>query len=95
LFNTRSAEIAVAGHASAARDEMKQIADEFRTLTHSTTISTPVLDRLYAYLDPSVPTVAEGRAQIPLDWRGVWIGLSAMAGGIAALILVLKILRHR
>jgi 2-dehydropantoate 2-reductase len=95
LFNTRSAEIAIAGHASAARDEMKQIADEFRTLTHSITIPTPVVDRLYTYLDPSVPTVAEGSTQIPLDWRGVWIGLGAMAGAIAALILILKILRHR
>jgi len=95
LFNTRSAEIAVAGHASAARDEMKQIADEFKTLTHSTTIPTPILDRLYTYIDPSVPTAAEGSTQIPLDWRGVWIGLGAMAGAIAALILVLKILRHR
>ncbi len=95
LFNTRSAEIAVAGHASAARDEMKQIADEFRTLTRSTAIPTPILDRLYTYLDPSVPAVAEGSAQIPLHWRGVWIGLGALAGVIAALILVLKILRRR
>lgn len=95
LFNTRSAEIAVAGHASAARDEMKQIADEFKTLTHSTTIPTPVLDRLYRCLDPSVPTAVEGSTQIPLDWRGMWIGLGAMAGAIAALILVLKIRRRR
>jgi hypothetical protein len=74
---------------------MKQIADEFRTLTRSTTIPTPILDRLYTYLDPSVPTAAEGSAQIPLDWRGMWIGLGAMAGAIVALILVLKIRRHR
>ena len=95
LFNTRSAEIAVAGHAGAARDEMKQIADEFRTLTRSTTVPTPVLDRLYTYLDPSVPAVAEGSSQIPLDWRGMWIGLGVLAVAFAALILVLKILRQR
>ncbi len=90
VFNTRSAEIAVAGHAGAARDEMRQIAHEFRSLTYSTTVATPVLDRLYTYLDPSISTIAEGSAQIPLDWRGVWIGLSAMAGAMAALILVLN-----
>ncbi len=95
LFNTRSAEIAVAGHAGAARDEMRQLADEFRTLTRSTTVATPVLDRLYAYLDPATPTIAEGSARIPVDWRGVWIGLGAMAGAIAALILGLKMLRQR
>ena len=85
----------MAGHAGAARDEMKQIADEFRALTRSTTVPTPLLDRLYPYLDPSVPAIAKGSAQIPLDWRGVWIGLGAMTGAIAALILVLKVLRHR
>ncbi len=95
LFNTRSAEVAVAGHASAARDEMKQIADEFKVLTRSTAIPTPILDRLSAYLDPSVPAIAEGSAQLPLDWRGVWIGLGVLAGVIAALILILKILRQR
>jgi 2-dehydropantoate 2-reductase len=68
LFNSPSAEISMAGHANAARDEMKQLADEFRTLAHSTTISTPALDRLYAYLDPTVPTAADGSAEISLRW---------------------------
>ncbi len=95
LFNTRSAEIAIAGHAGAARDEMRQIADEFRALIHSAAVATPILDQLYAYLDPATPTVTEGSRQIPMDWRGVWIGLSAMAGAIAALILIAKIPRHR
>jgi hypothetical protein len=94
LFNSRAAEIAVAGHANAARDEMKQIADEFRALTQATTVATPVLDRLYPYLDPSVPTIAEGSSQISMHWRGVWIGLGGMVGVIAALILILRILRQ-
>ena len=95
LFNTRAAEIAVAGHAGAARDEMKQIADEFRALARSTTVTTPVLDQLYTYLDPTVPTIADGSAQIPLNWRGVWIGLGAMAATTAALILAVRILVRR
>ena len=40
------------------------------------------LERLYAYLDPAAPPVERGAAYIPLDWRGVWLGLSILAGWI-------------
>ncbi len=68
------------GHAQAARDEMKQIADEFRVLARSTSVPTPAMDRLYTYIDPDVQPVADGSAQIPMNWRGVGIGLAVLAG---------------
>jgi len=33
-----------------------------------------------AHLDPAVPLVERGAAHIPLDWRGVWLGLGVLAG---------------
>jgi hypothetical protein len=64
---------------------MKHIADEFRALTRKTSVPTPALDRLYMYIDPATPPVPEGSAEIPLNWRSVWIGL----GGLAAMVLAL------
>ena len=71
LLNTKTAEIEMARHANAARDEFKHLADEFRALARSTSIPTPAMDRLYTYIDPAVPTISEGSAQIPLSWRSV------------------------
>lgn len=41
------------GHASAAREEMATIANEFRELARQSGIATPAIDRLQAYLDPA------------------------------------------
>lgn len=71
LLNTRAAEIKIAGHANAARDEFKLLADEFRTLAQTTSVPTPAMDRLYTYIDPTVPPLPEGSAQIPPSWRSV------------------------
>jgi 2-dehydropantoate 2-reductase len=90
LLETEFAEIGIAGHANAARDEMKHLADEFKALALSTTIPTPAMDRLYKYLDLTVPPIVPGSAQITMDWRGVWIGL----GTLAALVAVSRLRRH-
>ena len=50
MVNSKEAEITIAGHANAARDEMRQIADEFKELARTATISTPAMDRLYSYI---------------------------------------------
>ncbi len=50
MVNSKEAEITMAGHANAARDEMKRLADEFRTLARSTSVPTPAMDRLYSYI---------------------------------------------
>jgi len=60
------------GHALGARSEMKTISDEFRALTETTSISTPAMDRLYQYLDPTVEPVADGSADLSVNWVGVW-----------------------
>lgn len=69
----------MAHHANAARDEMQQLADEFRALTRASGVPTPALDQLYAYIDPAISPVPEGAATLPLDWRDVWIGVAVLA----------------
>jgi 2-dehydropantoate 2-reductase len=54
------------GHAHAARDEMIQIAKEFKVLAQNTSVPTPAMDRLFTYTDPDIEPVADGSAQIPM-----------------------------
>jgi 2-dehydropantoate 2-reductase len=71
LLNTKTAEIEIAGHANAARDEFKQLADDFRALARTTSVPTPAMDRLYTFIDPAVSSLPEGSAQISPSWRSV------------------------
>lgn len=75
------------GHAHAARDEMKQIADEFRVLARSTSVPTPAMNRLFIYTDPDTQPVADGSARIAINWHGVGIVLSALVVLIVVLII--------
>jgi len=50
MVNSKEAEITMAGHANVAREEMKQLADEFRTLARAASVPTPAMDRLYAFV---------------------------------------------
>jgi 2-dehydropantoate 2-reductase len=77
------------GHAHAARIEMVQIGSEFKALARMASIPTPAVDRLFAYIDPDFQPVADGSAQILMNWRGVWIGLGVLAGLILILTLLL------
>jgi hypothetical protein len=99
LFQRRIAnelmETAMVKHANAARDEMKHLADEFLALARTTSVPTPTIDRLYPHLDPDTPLMPEGSAEIPLDWRGVWIGAGALVGLLAGALVILKRLRRR
>jgi 2-dehydropantoate 2-reductase len=47
ILNTEFADTYMAKHANAARDEMKQLADEFLVLRDRTGIRTPAIDELY------------------------------------------------
>jgi len=47
---SEQARLAIAGHANAARDEMKQLAVEFQSLARTSGMHTPAIDRLYGYV---------------------------------------------
>jgi len=87
ILDTEYAALGMSGHANVARDEFKKLADDFRSLARSSTVRTPAMDQLYQYIDPTVPIASDGRTEMPLDWRGVWIGLGALAGLLFAWML--------
>jgi 2-dehydropantoate 2-reductase len=49
LLGSKFAEVAFSMHAKAARDEMRELAVEFRSLIEKTSIKTPNIDRLQAH----------------------------------------------
>jgi 2-dehydropantoate 2-reductase len=51
LLGSKFAEIAFSMHAKAAQDEMKELADEFRSLIEATSVETPNVDQLMDYVD--------------------------------------------
>lgn len=88
-------DIALVGHARAARDEVAHLAAEFRTLARSTSVPTPAMDRLARYLNPTTPLLPDGSAEIPLDWGGVWLGLGVLAGLVGVGVSLARLLRRR
>ena len=58
------------GHALAARDEMRMLADEFRELVRQSGTKTPAIDRLRTYIgeaNQSQEDITEARAKAPRD----------------------------
>ena len=49
------------GHAVAARNEMRTIADEFRELARRSGVATPAIDQLRSYLDATTPSADSPR----------------------------------
>jgi 2-dehydropantoate 2-reductase len=88
---TRSAELMLARHANAARDEMTQLADEFQALAEAANVPTPAINCLCTYINPATTPAAENSEQIPLDWSGVLAGLAVLLG----LGLLMKRLRKK
>ncbi|MBN2002416.1 MAG: ketopantoate reductase family protein [Anaerolineae bacterium] len=83
-------EIALVGHANAARDELKHLADEFLDIARTTTVPTPNIERLYSYFDPATPLIPDGSQEIPLDWREVIIGAGALLGGLLGMAILIR-----
>jgi ketopantoate reductase len=76
-------ETALVKHANAAHDEAEHLIGEFMALARTTTVPTPTIDRLLRYYEPDAARVAEGSAEIPLEWREVQIGLGMLATAAA------------
>lgn len=88
---TQRAELVLARHANAARDEMGLLADEFKRLAARSGVPTPSMDLLASYIDPETPSLSEGSASLSQNWRGLW----AIVGGAALLNLGLGLLITR
>lgn len=86
LFDTKIAELVVAKHANAARDEMAELVAELQTLSSEAGVPTPVMERLFRTIDVEVPSIAEGSTEIPLNWRSLAIGSGIFAGVLFLLL---------
>lgn len=64
---TKEAEIGLAGHAKAARAELRHLAGEFKIMMEQAKIATPNLEYLIRFSDPTVLPVDEGIDHISLD----------------------------
>jgi len=73
VVNTQAGEYNMAGHANAARDEMKLVADEFYNLVKASGRLSSAITQLRTWLDPAAPPLAEGSAALPVDMRSVWV----------------------
>ena len=82
LLTRGEIQVALVGHANAARDEVQHLADEFVALARTTSVPTPAIDRLYPYLDPDTPLMPDGSADIPLKWGGVLVGLGVLMAAV-------------
>jgi hypothetical protein len=83
-------QVAMVGHANAARDEVRHLADEFNSLARTTTVPTLAIDRLYPYLDPDTPRMPDGSAEIPLKWGGVLVGLGVLTAVVAGGAILIR-----
>lgn len=86
--------VAMLEHAQAAQDEIEHLAGEFMALARQAAVPTPNIDRLSPYFDPETPPMPEGSSEIPLDWRGIWLGLAGLAGILALLLFLRNALRR-
>jgi ketopantoate reductase len=85
-------QIALVGHANAARSEVQHLADEFLALARSSSIPTPAIDQLYPYLNPETPLMPEGSKEISLRWGGI---VTWSAGLIGSVVLLFSLLSRK
>ena len=90
LLQRKEMEVALVGHAQAARDEVHCLADEFLALARATPVTTTDIDYLYTFLDPAASPVPEGQTELPLDWRSVWGSVATAVGLLGGLFAVTR-----
>jgi 2-dehydropantoate 2-reductase len=78
-------------HADAAQDEIRHLAEEFYALVRRSGVPTPVMDGLKKYFEPDSPPLPEGSAEIPLDWRFLYVILG-IAAAVTAIVLGVRLL---
>ena len=95
IVGSKSAEINLAGHANAARDEMDYLSQQLTELIRQSKISTPALDCLFTFRNPAQPPMQENSKRIPLKWGGLLLILGAFTAFLLALSKLVKKLLHR
>ncbi|MCJ7624263.1 MAG: hypothetical protein MUO76_12235 [Anaerolineaceae bacterium] len=80
LMNSKRAEIGLAGHANAARDEMQHLADGLVELVEASSVSTPSMDVLLTYSNPGQPPITDGSRSMPLNPDGIWMVFGILFG---------------
>jgi ketopantoate reductase len=83
-------ETALVKHAEAARSEVQHLIGEFMSLARTTSVPTPTIDRLLRYYEPDAPPVPDGSAEIPLQWRGMFLALSVLAMLVTGSVLLVR-----
>lgn len=79
-------EVAMVGHAHAARNEVLNLADEVIAAARQYGVKTPAIDTLYPYLQVDHPLFPEGHAEIPMNWRSIYAtALLAAAAAVGIL----------
>jgi 2-dehydropantoate 2-reductase len=89
MFNTQFAEIGLAGHANAARDEMGHLTGGLWELVQGSGVEAPALRSLYVFRNPNQPPLREGSKRIPLNTQGFWafVGvIMAVSGSLLWLV---------
>ena len=82
-------EIAMAAHAEAARDEVQHLTAEFKRLTASSGVRTPVCDQLSTYLYDESARMPEGQSNVRMRWEELLLPVLAIAALIIALAILL------
>jgi 2-dehydropantoate 2-reductase len=87
-------EVALVGHARAARDELIYLADEFLTLAAESSVPIPSILRLVPYMRQDLTPVPAGSAEIPLDWQGVYRGVLVLGTAAVAVSAARLLISH-
>ena len=83
-------ETALVKHAEAARSEVQHLIGEFMVLARTTSVPTPTIDHLLRYYEPDAPPVPDGSAEIPLQWREMFLALGALAMLVTGTVLMVR-----